>query len=215
MITVASDGIEHDEIVRKVIQRARDKNIRFNKGKVQFKVSSVTYMGHVAGADGLSVDPAKVEALVGIPMPACKADLQRLLGMMRYLTLYISNESAITAPLRMLLTQDVEWDWNHEHDDDVSQIRRALIQAPTLEYYNVHTPATIQCDASQHGLGASLMQNGRPVTYVSRALTSTEKNYSQMRKRCWQYAFCAWDFTNTSTTRAQSSTQTIALSTLF
>ena len=64
-------------------------------------------MGHIAGADGLSVDPAKVEAIVGMPKPACKADLQRLLGMVRYLAVYIPNESAITAPLRMLLRQDV------------------------------------------------------------------------------------------------------------
>ena len=67
MIIAASDEIEHDEIV---MQRARDKNIRFNRGKVQYKVSSVTYMGHIAGADGLSVDPAKVEAIVGMPKPA-------------------------------------------------------------------------------------------------------------------------------------------------
>ena len=45
----------------------------------------MTYMGHIAGADGLSVDPAKVEAIAGMPKPACKADLQRLLGMVRYL----------------------------------------------------------------------------------------------------------------------------------
>ena len=75
MIIAASDEIEHDQIVRKATQRARDKNIRFNKGKVLFKVSSMTYMGHIAGADGLSVDPAKVEAIVGMPKPACKADL--------------------------------------------------------------------------------------------------------------------------------------------
>ena len=37
MIIAASDGIEHDEIVRKVMQRARDKNIRFNKGKYSSK----------------------------------------------------------------------------------------------------------------------------------------------------------------------------------
>ena len=98
--------------------------------------------------------------------------------MVRYLAVYIPNESAITAPLRMLLRQDVEWDWNHEHDDAVSQIRRALIQAPPLEYYNVHKPATIQCDASQRGLGACIMQDGRPVAYASRALTSAEENYS-------------------------------------
>ena len=132
MIIAASDEIEHDEIVPKVTQRARDKNIRFNKGKIQFNVSNVTYMGHIAGADGISVDPAKVEAIVGLPNPSCKADLQRLLGMVRYLAVYIPNESAITAPPRMLLRLDVGWDWNHEHDDAVSQIRRALIQAPTL-----------------------------------------------------------------------------------
>ena len=123
MIIAASDEIEHDEIVRKVMQMARDKNIRFNKGKVQFKVSG---MGHIAGADGLSVDPANVEAIVGMPKPAYKVDLQRLLGMVWYLAVYIPNESDLTAPLRMLLRQDVEWDWNHEHDDAVSQIRRAL-----------------------------------------------------------------------------------------
>ena len=191
MIIAASDEIDHDEIVRKVMQRARDKDIRFNRGKVQYKVSSVTYMGHIAGADGLSVDPAKVEAIVGMPKPACKADLQRLKGMVRYLAVYIPNESAITAPLRMLLRQDVEWDWNHEHDNAVSQIRRALIQAPTLEYYNVHKPATIQCNASQRGLGACLMQDGRPVAYASRALTSAEENYSQIEKKCWRFAFRA------------------------
>ena len=51
MIIAASDEIEHDEIVPKVTQRARDKYIRFNKGKIQFNVSSLTYMGHIAGAD--------------------------------------------------------------------------------------------------------------------------------------------------------------------
>ena len=194
MIIAASDEIEHDEIDRKVMQRARDKNIRFNRGKVQYQLSSVTYMCHIAGADGLSVDPAKVEAIVGMPKPACKADLQRQLGMVRYLAVYIPNESAITAPLMLLLRQDVEWDWNHEHDDAVSQIRRALIQAPTLEYYNVHKPATIQCDASQRGLGACLMQNGRPVAYASRALTSAEENYSQIGKEMLAICFSCVKF---------------------
>ena len=151
-------------------------------------------MGHIAGADGLSVDPAKVEAIVWMPKPACKADLQILLGMVRHLAGYIPNESAITAPLRMLLRQDVEWDGNHEHDDAVSQIRKAIIQAPTLEYYNVHKQATIQCDASQRGLGACLLQDGRQVAYASRALTSAEENYSQIEKEMLAISFSCVKF---------------------
>ena len=88
----------------------------------------------------------------------------------------------------------MEWDWNHEHDDAVSQIRRGLIQAPTIEYYNVHKPATIQCDASQRGLGACLMQDGRPVAYASRALTSAEENYSQIEKEMLAICFSCVKF---------------------
>lgn len=40
----------------------------------------------------------------------------------------------------------------------------------------------LQRDASETGLGASLMQNGLSVAYASRALTSTEQNYAQIEK---------------------------------
>ena len=33
-------------------------------------------------------------------------------------------------------------------------------------------------DASNSGLGAALLQEGKPVAYASRSLTSTEKNYA-------------------------------------
>ena len=130
-------------------------------------------------------EEAKVESIVGIPAPACTAGLQRIMGMVLYLAVYIPNESANTAPLRMLLRQDVEWNWNHEHDKALSQIRRALVHAPTLEYYNVHTPGTIQCDASQRGLGASIMQESRIriacINVSGRQLfTNREKNVGDM-----------------------------------
>ena len=97
IIISAKDDTEHDAIVRKVMQRARERNVKFNKTKVQFKVSNVTYMGHIVAADGLKPDPAKVEVVVMMPKPENKSDLQRLLGMVRYLAQYIPNESAITA----------------------------------------------------------------------------------------------------------------------
>lgn len=49
-----------------------------------------------------------------------------------------------------------------------------LSEAPVLQFYDVHEEATIQCDASQNGLGATLLQNGKPIAYSSRALTQTE-----------------------------------------
>ncbi len=54
--------------------------------------------------------------------------------------------------------------------------------APVLAYYDVTKPVTIQCDASQTGLGAALLQDGYPIAYSSRALTATERNYAQIEK---------------------------------
>lgn len=49
-------------------------------------------------------------------------------------------------------------------------------------YYNPEDELEIQCDASQKGLGAALLQKGKPVAYASRALTETEQRYPTIEK---------------------------------
>ena len=58
-----------------------------------------------------------------------------------------------------------------------------------LRYYNLADEVNIQCDASQSGLGAALMQNGEPVAYASRALTPPETRYAQIEKKLLAIVF--------------------------
>ena len=51
-----------------------------------------------------------------------------------------------------------------------------ISQVPVLAFFDPQKEVTVRCDALQSGLGAVLMQEGKPVHYISRALTSTEKN---------------------------------------
>ena len=52
----------------------------------------------------------------------------------------------------------------------------------------------IECDASQHGLGACLMQCEQPVAYASRALTVSETNYAQIEKELLAIVFAVQKF---------------------
>ena len=51
---------EHDLILRKVLTRARERNIKFNRDKIQFRVNQVKYVGEVARELGFSPDPEKI-----------------------------------------------------------------------------------------------------------------------------------------------------------
>ena len=171
LIVALRNEIEHDAFVHRVLHRARRDNVVFNAGKIHFKVTTVTYMGNIVTKDGMRPDPDKIEAIVNMPKPTDKHGLLQLLGMIKYLSQYIPNESSITAPLQSLLKQDAEWSWKHEHDASMDEIRKTLSRDTVLAFYDVRKSATIQADECKSGLRCGLMQQGRPVAFASHALT--------------------------------------------
>ena len=80
LIIAARDEKEHDRILRLVLQQAHDRGVKFNKDKIQFKVSSVTYIGNIVSEQGLKPDKSKVQAIVDMPLPNNVPSSQRLLG---------------------------------------------------------------------------------------------------------------------------------------
>ena len=51
-----------------------------------------------------------------------------------------------------------------------------------IAYFDPQTNVVLQCDASQKGLGAALLQERRPVSYTSRCMTNAEQNYALIEK---------------------------------
>ena len=63
-----------------------------------------------------------------------------------------------------------------------------------LRFYDVTDEVTLQCDASECGLGAALLQLCQPVAYASRALSLTEQSYVQIKKECMAIVFVCEKF---------------------
>ena len=194
IIISAVDEEENDRILRKVLDRAREKNIKFNPKKLQLKVREVKYVGNIVSEDGLRPDDEKIRAIIEMPVPESKEDLMRLLGMTNYLTKFVPNMSEKTAPLRMLLKKDAEWCWNHEHDKALGEVKAALTSHPVLQFFNVNEDVNLYTDASKGGLGACLFQADHPVAYASRSLSPAEENYAQIEKELLAVVFACEKF---------------------
>lgn len=173
---------EHDEILHKVLETAEKNKVTFNKEKLQLRVNSVKYMGNIVSADGFQPDPDKVRAINEMEDPKNKEELKRFLGVVNYLSRFIPKYSEITAPLRQLLKNDVEWTWQEGHKTTFKLLKAKLCNAPVLRYYDEKKSIVLQTDASKDGLGACITQNSQPIAYSSRSLTEAEKNFAQIEK---------------------------------
>ncbi|CAC5382680.1 Retrovirus-related Pol polyprotein from transposon 297,Retrovirus-related Pol polyprotein from transposon 17.6 [Mytilus coruscus] len=78
--------------------------------------------------------------------------------------------------------------WEDIHEKAFSSLKNALVQAPVLKLPNFSQVFILQTDASDKGIGAILLQDEGnirlPVSYASRKLKASERNYSTIEKEC-------------------------------
>lgn len=61
-------------------------------------------------------------------------------------------------------------------------LKQAMTKPPVLALPDFSKPFVIECDASGRGIGAVLMQEGRPIAYLSQALKGKALNLSTYEK---------------------------------
>ena len=180
---------DHNANLRALLERCREKGIKLNRQKLRLYRESTLFCGHELTKSGVRADQRKVDAIKHMPAPTDRQGVLRLLGMATYLAKFCPQFSEITAPIRALLKGENEFYWNPDVQGKALQkLKVLLMNAPVLGYFDTKKQTVVQCDASQAGLGAVLLQEGRPVEYASRALTATEQSYSQIEKE--ELAIC-------------------------
>lgn len=188
------DKKEHNERLCAVLDRIKQANMKLNKSKCKIGLSEVAYVGHTFGTEGLKPSSEKVRAIMEIPEPRNKKELQRFMGTVNYLGKFISNLSGINQPLRQLLEKNVEWHWEDSQKKSFNELKKAITTAPVLQFYDENEDVLLSVDSSKDALGACILQNGHPVAYASRALNKSEQNYAQIEKEMAAIVFGATKF---------------------
>ena len=108
--------------------------------------------------------------------------------------MFLPHLSEICEPQRRLTPKDAEWCWESQQEQAFQECKRLVTIQPVLKYYNAKVPVTVQCDSSDKGLGATLLQEGQPIAFAARALTAAEQNCAVIEKECLAICFACDKF---------------------
>lgn len=102
LIIFSSSLEEHEQRLKRVLQRLRDYGLKLAPEKCKFFQTSVKYLGHVVSERGVETDPEKIKALTTWPVPTNLKELRSFLGFAGYYRRFIQGYSHITKPLNEL-----------------------------------------------------------------------------------------------------------------
>lgn len=198
-VTVVADDLliygatrrQHDDNLRALFLRAREIGLRLNRDKCKFIQDELPYIGHLLTSEGVKPDPNKVRSILDMEPPQTQQGVKRFLGHVTYMSKFVNNLSAESEPLRRLLKQENHFEWSDDQINSFNRLKNILTNAETLQYFDPTQPVVIQTDASTAGIGAALLQHGKPVAYASRSLTKCEQSYVPLELECLAIVFGA------------------------
>ena len=177
ILVYSKDAQEHEQHLRIVLETLREKRLYAKLSKCDFWLKEVSFLGHIVSAEGIRVDPIKIEAVVNWTPPQNVTEVRSFFGLAGYYRRFVRGFSIIVSPLTKLLRKGIKFDWTDKCHNSFEQLKRMLVEAPILMQPTSGKEYTLYSDASGIGLGCVLMQDGKVVAYASKQLKPHEHNY--------------------------------------
>ncbi|XP_070057925.1 uncharacterized protein, partial [Nicotiana tomentosiformis] len=86
----------------------------------------VAFLGHVVSAEGIKVDPKKIEVVQNWPRPTSVTEIRSFLGLTGYYRRFVEGFSSIASTLTRLTQKGVPFRWSDECELSFQKLKTAL-----------------------------------------------------------------------------------------
>jgi ribonuclease HI len=181
---------EHCCHLKRVFLKCRRFGLSLNPKKSLFAMKEGKLLGHIVSAEGVRIDPSRVEALQTLSLPRSKKEVQAFLGKINFLRRFVSNFAELVKHITAMLRKGNEVKWTTEPRESFAQIKRALTEAPVLISPDYSKDFLIFSFASCDTVAAVLLQKNeqgqeQPIAFYSKALRDAELRYEIMEKQAY------------------------------
>nr|XP_027090296.1 uncharacterized protein LOC113711331 [Coffea arabica] len=139
---------EHAKHLEVVLQILREHKLYAKFSKCEFWLTEISFLGHRVSEDGISVDPAKVEAIMNWKQPETPTEVRSFLGLAGYYRRFIQDFSKIAGPMTELTKKGAKFVWTPKCESSFQELKKRLTSAPVLvlpdggEGYAVYSDAS-------------------------------------------------------------------------
>jgi hypothetical protein len=181
---------EHCCHLKKVFLKCRRFGLSLNPKKSLFAMKEGKLLGHIVSAEGVRIDPSRVEAIQTLSLPRSKKEVQAFLGKINFLRRFVSNFAELVKHITTMLRKGNEVKWTTEPRESFVQIKRALTEAPVLISPDYSKDFLIFSFASCDTVAAVLLQKNdqgreQPIAFYNKALRDAELWYEIMEKQAY------------------------------
>ena len=127
---------DHDLAFTLLLKPAKECNVKLNYQKLQYKCNEVNLYGETYTTDGPKPAQNKVTAIVQMPSPRSKKEVQSFIGMINYLSKFSPRLTELAELIRELGKEKVPFNWGPEHEESFTMLKSEISKAPVLAYYN-------------------------------------------------------------------------------
>ena len=126
----------------------RKYGISLNPKKSIFTVTEGNFLGFIVSKEGMIINPKCTKSISKIGLPGSRKAMQSFLGKINFVPRFVPNFSQVVKPLQDLVKKDVQFKWFEEQRNSFVEIRRAIVEAPSLrsldfsKYFILYTFAT-------------------------------------------------------------------------